>query len=81
MQRKIDGLGRVAIPVEWRRVLGLSEGTLLNMELRDGKIELSKTNYCCTFCSSSFDVKDVKGVRVCQSCITDIRYGEFQEAY
>lgn len=80
MERKIDGLGRIVIPMEWRKVLGISEGTLLNMELKNGKIELSKTNYCCAICSGSIDVKDVKGVRVCQACIDEIKVGTFQEA-
>ena len=79
MERKIDDSGRVVIPMEWRKKLSISEGTLINMELRGEKIELSKSNYCCAFCSSSADVKDVKGVRVCQQCIDEIKTGTYWE--
>lgn len=55
MERKIDELGRLVIPMEFRRALGWTTGTRVKMEL--------------------------KGVRVCDRCIIDIKYGEFQEAY
>ena len=40
MTRKIDSLGRIVLPLEMRRVLGLETGSALHMELKDGCIIL-----------------------------------------
>ena len=51
------------------------------MELKGGCINLTKNESRCSFCGSVHELKDVKGVRVCDRCIIDIKYGEFQEVY
>lgn len=81
MERKIDELGRLVIPMEFRRALGWTTGTRVKMELQGGCINLTKNESRCSFCGSVHELKDVRGVRVCDCCIIDIKYGEFQEAY
>ena len=40
--RKIDHLGRIVIPIDLRKALGIREGDLLEMNFEDGKIVLEK---------------------------------------
>ena len=42
MVRNIDNLGRVVIPVEMRKELGIDSGSNLNIELVDNKIVITK---------------------------------------
>ena len=41
IDRRIDGLGRIVIPAEIREGLGLCEGALLDIVVRDGAIVLT----------------------------------------
>ena len=71
---------RVVIPIEYRRVLSFGDGTKVNITLEKDRVKISKINAYCTFCASSKDIKYVKGVRVCQSCIDEIKSSDFWEA-
>lgn len=76
MERKLDGLGRLVIPMEFRKVLGWSAKTSIKMELKGDSVVLTKDESRCTFCGSLDELKDVKGVRVCQSCIDEIKVSD-----
>ncbi|HDX9612850.1 TPA: AbrB/MazE/SpoVT family DNA-binding domain-containing protein [Bacillus toyonensis] len=45
--RKVDELGRVVIPVELRRTLGIAEGTALNFHVDGENIVLKKHEKSC----------------------------------
>ncbi|PEA01708.1 AbrB/MazE/SpoVT family DNA-binding domain-containing protein [Bacillus cereus] len=45
--RKVDELGRVVIPVELRRTLGITEGTALDFHIDDENIVLRKHEKSC----------------------------------
>ncbi|MEN3132535.1 AbrB/MazE/SpoVT family DNA-binding domain-containing protein [Bacillus albus] len=45
--RKVDELGRVVIPVELRRTLGIIEGTALDFHVDGGNIILRKQDKSC----------------------------------
>lgn len=42
MNRGIDNLGRIVIPIEMRKKLGIKENDNLKIELKDNKIIISK---------------------------------------
>ncbi len=67
--RKVDELGRVVIPKELRWVLGMTEGTPLEIFTTDkGDIVLRKYEPGCCFCGSLENLVDHAGVRVCKAC-------------
>ena len=66
IQRKLDELGRVLIPEEMTRKLGISSKTLLNIHLDGERIIIKKTGDSCLFCGNSENVID--GFHVCRSC-------------
>ncbi|HHP1109495.1 AbrB/MazE/SpoVT family DNA-binding domain-containing protein [Bacillus thuringiensis] len=47
VSRKVDELGRVVIPVELRRTLGIDEGTALGFHVEGGDIVLRKHEKSC----------------------------------
>lgn len=77
MERRIDN-GRVIIPAEMRRTLGIVDGTMMNLEIKDGALILKKTDIHCAICSGIDDIRDVNGVRICQSCIDEIKEKKFR---
>lgn len=44
MIRNIDNLGRLVIPSEYRKELGIENGSSLNMELEENKIVITNPN-------------------------------------
>ncbi len=66
--RRIDDLGRVVLPIELRRVLGMSDKEPLEIYTEDGSIVLKKYKPDCAFCGSVEDVRVVNGTKVCAIC-------------
>ena len=81
MERKVDMLGRLTIPVEYRRMLSLTEGSYVEMELEGDKVVITKSDFRCIMCGSHKEIKDVKGVRICKPCIEEVKEGKFYDAY
>lgn len=67
--RKVDELGRVVIPIELRRTLGIDEKDSLEIYVDNEKIVLKKYEPACVFCNSADDVQNFKGKLVCKSCV------------
>lgn len=71
MFRRIDDLGRIVLPAELRKTLGLAEGTLLDIFLEDNRIVLTVRLDNCVFCHSRQDLKEHRGKMICSVCIKE----------
>ena len=68
--RKLDELGRIVIPIELRRTLGIEEKDPLEIFTNEnGDIILRKYEPGCEFCGSLENVKVFSKKHICQSCI------------
>ncbi len=66
--RKVDELGRIVIPMELRRTIGIHIKDSLEIYTDDDKIILAKYEPGCVFCDSTADIKQFKGKNLCASC-------------
>lgn len=66
--RRVDGLGRVVIPIELRHTLGITEKDALEIYVDQEKIILKKYEPACVFCGNAEDVHNFKGKNVCREC-------------
>jgi transcriptional pleiotropic regulator of transition state genes len=66
--RKVDELGRVVIPIELRRTLGIDEKDALEIYVDSEKIILKKYEPACVFCGNASDMTHFKGKNVCKEC-------------
>lgn len=66
--RKVDELGRVVIPIELRRTLGIDEKDALEIYVDHEKIILKKYEPACVFCGNAEDIHVFKGKNVCTRC-------------
>ncbi len=65
ISRHVDELGRVVIPKELRKNLGIEEGDLMEISLKGQDIILRKVSKkCCQVCGQAVDLKD----RFCRNC-------------
>ncbi|MEA5051586.1 MAG: AbrB/MazE/SpoVT family DNA-binding domain-containing protein [Oscillospiraceae bacterium] len=67
--REMDKLGRVVIPVEFRRMLDIAVGDDLEITSKGDQIILTKRQASCIFCGSSKDIVDFEGKSLCRACI------------
>ena len=68
--RKIDELGRVVLPIELRRKMGIGEKDSLEIYVDGDSIILKKYEPACIFCGSSKNVIEYKEKNVCANCIS-----------
>ena len=66
--RKVDELGRVVIPIELRRTLGIDEKDALEIYVDHEKIILKKYEPACVFCGNAEKIQVFKGKNVCAEC-------------
>jgi len=66
--RKVDELGRVVIPIELRRTLGIDLKDALEIYVDEEKIILKKYEPACIFCGSASNVNHFQGKLVCKDC-------------
>ena len=72
LSRRIDQLGRIVVPIELRRALGILEGDQLEIS-RDGeRIVLEKVERTCAFCGSADDLRHHRAKLVCRGCVAEL---------
>lgn len=67
--RKVDELGRVVIPIELRRTLGIAEKDALEIYVDQEKIILKKYEPACIFCGNADNITNFRGKNICPECI------------
>ncbi len=70
--RKVDELGRVVIPIELRRNLGIEEKDALEIYVNGEQIILQKYEPACIFCGNADSVTNYKNKIVCRECIDNL---------
>lgn len=71
--RKVDELGRIVLPKELRRTLGIEEKDPLEIFVDGNFIMLQKHEPCCVFCGNSEGAVEFKGKSVCSGCLKELK--------
>lgn len=74
--RCLDKLGRVVIPMEYRRAMRLSVGAPISITSKNGAIVLRPAFTGCVFCGDPEHLRTFKDQPVCQSCCEEMGQGE-----
>jgi transcriptional pleiotropic regulator of transition state genes len=69
---RVDELGRVVLPSELRRTLGIGEKDALEIFVDGERIVLKKYEPACVFCGNAENVSYFKGKLVCGDCVGEI---------
>ncbi len=71
--RKVDGLGRITLPMELRRMLDISENDQLEIYLDEDHVVLRKSEKSCIFCGAAVRLIKFRDKDICQDCIDSLR--------
>ncbi|RXT08990.1 AbrB/MazE/SpoVT family DNA-binding domain-containing protein [Ammoniphilus sp. CFH 90114] len=70
--RKVDELGRVVIPIELRRTLGIGEKDALEIFVDGERIILKKYEPSCIFTGNAENLVHYKGKMISKDCIQEL---------
>lgn len=71
--RPVDALGRVVIPIELRRNLGIQTDDSLEIFVDGQYIMLKKYEPACIFCGSNDEMIQIRGKNICSKCIAEMK--------
>jgi transcriptional pleiotropic regulator of transition state genes len=72
--RRVDDLGRIVIPMELRRTLGIKVKDPMSIYVEGDQIILSRHRDACAICGvADTATVDIKGRPVCEDCMTVIK--------
>ncbi|MBE0475606.1 MAG: AbrB/MazE/SpoVT family DNA-binding domain-containing protein [Coriobacteriia bacterium] len=71
--RRVDDLGRIVIPMELRRTLGIHVKDPMAILVEGERIILEKHKDACVLCGTQEEIHEVKGRPMCEECIEAIR--------
>jgi AbrB family transcriptional regulator, transcriptional pleiotropic regulator of transition state genes len=70
--RKVDSLGRIVLPIELRRVLGIEIKDPIEIFVDEGQIILKKYQPACMFCDNATDITTFKDKKICKPCLEEL---------
>ena len=71
--RKVDELGRIVLPIEMRRTLGIEEKDALEIYVEGSSVILKKYKPSCIFCDTTKDIVVFKGKNICPKCLKELK--------
>jgi transcriptional pleiotropic regulator of transition state genes len=70
--RRIDQLGRVVVPAELRKILGIRQGDLLDIRVEEGRLVLLKIEPECAICGAVDNLLALHEKHVCKGCAGEL---------
>lgn len=72
--RQIDKLGRLVLPADIRKSLGIVDGTdSVEFFIENDSVIIKKYRPACVFCGSADDITSFKGQTLCENCIAELK--------
>ena len=71
--RQLDSLGRIVIPIELRRSLGIEIRDPVEISAEGDTILLRKHRPACIFCGKAQELNEVMGKPICLSCLKKLK--------
>ncbi len=69
MIRKVDELGRIVLPIEYREALKIKGKVDVDLKLEDDKITIRKAVFGCHLCGAATNLIRIGNECFCKSCI------------
>lgn len=70
--RRLDELGRIVLPKELRKTLGINKRDSLEIYTQDSMIILKKYEPACIFCDNTDDIVKYQERNICKKCAKEL---------
>lgn len=71
VEKTVDNLGRVVIPMDFRRKIGINKNSQVKMYLREDGIYITTTDFECVLCKRQGKLHEE--LKICSDCINKIK--------
>jgi transcriptional pleiotropic regulator of transition state genes len=71
--RQLDTLGRIVLPIELRRTIGIGPKDMIEIFVEGSSVILRKYEPDCLFCGGSRDITPYKDKMICARCLKELR--------
>ena len=71
IEREIDNVGRIVIPMEYRKELGIEFNSKVLISCENGIITIRAKKETCALCSKRIEAEN--GIRLCEECISQVK--------
>lgn len=71
--RSIDELGRIVVPKEFRKSIGISAGDPVEISCENNRIVIAKYFHVCHFCGATEGISEFKGKNICDGCLSELK--------
>ena len=71
IEKEIDGLGRVVIPMKFRKKLGAVSNSKVLISMAGDNVLISPITRHCALCGK--EITQVSKIRLCASCISEVK--------
>lgn len=69
IRKKMDDLGRVVIPKDFRKQLGITIKEELEVYVKGKSVIIQKPTTCCNICNGNDNLHEFEGQLYCGNCI------------
>ena len=74
--RDVDNLGRIVLPIELRRTLGINVKDSVEIYTDNDTIILKKFQQACVFCGANDTLSEFKGKMICSRCMNELNISQ-----
>ena len=74
--RDVDNLGRIVLPIELRRTLGINVKDSVEIYTDNDTIILKKFQQACVFCGANDTLSEFKGKMICSRCMNELNINQ-----
>ncbi len=71
--RQLDTLGRIVLPIELRRTIGIGPKDMIEIFVEGSSVILRKYEPDCLFCGGSRELTPYKDKMICARCLKELR--------
>lgn len=71
--RQLDTLGRIVLPIELRRTIGIGPKDMIEIFVEGSSVILRKYEPDCSFCGSSRSLVQYKDRMICSRCLKELK--------
>ncbi len=77
--RKVDKLGRIVLPVELRKTLGIGDKDDLEIAVDGDQVVLRKYSPACIFCDGTKEIGVFREKNICLNCLRELQQVEIDQ--
>ena len=71
--RQLDSLGRIVLPIELRRTMGIGTKDMLEIFVEGDSVILRKYESSCLFCGGTAGLSSYKDRMICSACLRELK--------